>query len=120
MGQTGRSDHAEQRVWNIGWTGVRALRLDGGSGRQASRPRNQAYAHTTDASFQAHVSLRNTYATACDYLTKPSAGKPQPELDQNPLFTDGHPALADIPRPAARVARMWAPRGRAAREPEEA
>ena len=38
------------------------------------RRRGEACGHTPDASPQVHVSLHNTYTTACDYQTRPSAG----------------------------------------------
>ena len=51
-----------------------------------------------------HISVRETYATGCNYLTKPTAVKPRTELDQAPLFTHGHPAPEEITAAPAALA----------------
>ena len=52
-----------------------------------------------DATLQVHIALHATYATPYDYLTRPTAAKPQTELDQAPLFTPDHPAAVELERP---------------------
>ena len=48
-----------------------------------------------DATLQVHIALHAAYV----YLTRPTAAKPQTELDQAPLFTPDHPAAVELERP---------------------
>lgn len=59
-----------------------------------------------------HISKHPCYRTMFDYISTPSAKKPQGEIDADAWTSPGHPPAEELPRPDPKLTAMWAARAR--------
>ena len=54
-----------------------------------------------------HIAKHTCYCTMYDYITTPTAKKPEGEIDKDAWSSPNHPAFVDLPAPDTRMMALW-------------